>query len=119
MRTAILIQCFIPSIVSQQLESVSVKKELESFKNYRLWAAYLTNLFIIGATFAAFSYFTPILRDLTGISPKMVPLILAVYGVATIIGNIIVGRLADLHIIDDFFEKYLFFFCKGVTLIVK
>ncbi|MGE8205915.1 MFS transporter [Heyndrickxia sp. NPDC080065] len=94
---AILIQFFIPSIVSKEQKTVSVRKELGSFKNYRLWAAYMTNLFIIGATFAAFSYFTPILTNLTGFSLEIVPFILGIYGVATIVGNIIVGRLADLH----------------------
>ncbi|GEN85284.1 MFS transporter [Oceanobacillus sojae] len=94
---AILVQFLIPAFESQEKESISVKKELGSFKNYRLWAAYTTNVFIIGATFAAFSYFTPILTEVTGFSAGIVPIILGIYGVATVIGNITVGRLADLY----------------------
>lgn len=94
---AILVQFLIPAFESQEKESISVKKELGSFKNYRLWAAYKTNVFIIGATFAAFSYFTPILTEVTGFSAGIVPIILGIYGVATVIGNITVGRLADLY----------------------
>lgn len=94
---AALVQFLLPSLESQGKERISVKKELSSFKNYRLWAAYTTNVFIIGATFAAFSYFTPLLTDVTGFSPGAVPFILGIYGVATVIGNITVGRLADLH----------------------
>lgn len=94
---AILVQFLIPAFESQEKESISVKKELGSFKNYRLWAAYTTNVFIIGATFAAFSYFTPILMEVTGFSAGIVPIILGIYGVATVIGNITVGRLADLY----------------------
>lgn len=93
----ILVQFLIPAFESQEKESISVKKELGSFKNYRLWAAYTTNVFIIGATFAAFSYFTPILTEVTGFSAGIVPIILGIYGVATVIGNITVGRLADLY----------------------
>lgn len=95
---AILMQYFIPTLTTE--EQLSLKKELESFKKYNLWSAYATSLLIIGATFAAFSYFTPILSDLTGFDPKIVPLILAVYGVATIVGNITVGRLADAHMMS-------------------
>ncbi|MFD2133428.1 MFS transporter [Pseudogracilibacillus auburnensis] len=91
----LLAQWFIPSTIKQ--EQVSIRKELELFKSYPLWAAYATSMFIIGATFAAFSYFTPILTNLTGITLNIVPFILAMYGVATIIGNIIVGRLTDSY----------------------
>lgn len=95
---AILMQYFIPTLATQ--EQLSIKNELKSFKKYSLWSAYTTSLLIIGATFAAFSYFTPILSDLTGFNPKIVPFILAIYGVATIIGNVIVGRLADTHMMS-------------------
>lgn len=52
-------------------------------------------MLIIGATFAAFSYFSPILTDVTGFDAKLVPLLLGIYGVATVVGNLITGRLAD------------------------
>jgi predicted MFS family arabinose efflux permease len=56
-----------------------------------------TSTLIIGATFAAFSYFTPILTEVTGFSRDIVPLLLLGYGGATVIGNIVVGRLAMSH----------------------
>lgn len=77
--------------------SVYLRKELAAFKNGGLWAAFATSTLIIGATFAAFSYFTPILTDLSGFSPSAVPILLAVYGLATVIGNIVTGRLADKY----------------------
>jgi len=85
----------IPS--APQPESVRIRDELSSFRNRDLWAAYATSMLIIGATFAAFSYFSPILTELTGFHSSMVPLLLAIYGVATVIGNIITGRLADQY----------------------
>ncbi len=54
-------------------------------------------MLIIGATFAAFSYFNPILTEVTGFDESMVPLLLVAYGAATVVGNVIVGRLADRH----------------------
>lgn len=66
-------------------------------KNSHLWAAYLTSGLIIGATFAAFSYCTPILIREVGIAPRFVAPLLALYGIANLIGNMVVGRLADRH----------------------
>lgn len=64
-----------------------------------LWAAYVTSGLIIGATFAAFSYCTPILIHEVGIAPSHVAPLLALYGVANVLGNIFVGRIADRHTI--------------------
>ncbi len=52
---------------------------------------------VIGATFSAFSYFNPILTGLTGFSAGAVPLLLIAYGAATVVGNTVVGRLADRY----------------------
>ncbi|MBW4717988.1 MFS transporter [Saccharothrix obliqua] len=76
---------------------VGLKEELTAFRNGRLWAAYATSTLIIGATFVAFSYFTPILTGVSGFGESTVPVLLAVYGVATVLGNVVVGRFADRH----------------------
>lgn len=75
--------------------TIDVRGELAAFRNSRLWAAYGTSALVIGAVFAAFSYFTPILIQATGFSAGTVPLLLAVYGAATVVGTIVVGRHAD------------------------
>ena len=62
--------------------------------------AYATSMLIIGATFAAFSYFSPILTDLTGFGAQAVPILLGVYGVATVLGNMVTGRLADHYMMQ-------------------
>ncbi|MFJ5294892.1 MFS transporter [Streptomyces sp. NPDC088348] len=71
------------------------RSAVQVFKKARLWLVLSTSTFIIGATFSAFSYFNPILTDLSGFSEKTVPILLIAYGAATVIGNNIVGRLAD------------------------
>ncbi|CAG7653053.1 MFS transporter [Paenibacillus allorhizosphaerae] len=78
-------------------ESASLRSELAAFGNRYLWIAYTTSMLIIGAAFAAFSYFSPILTDLTGFGPATVPLLLGMYGAATVIGNLVTGRLADRY----------------------
>ncbi|WP_326675068.1 MFS transporter [Streptomyces sp. NBC_01237] len=80
-------------------DSGDFKEELTAFRNRKLWVVMCTSTLIIGATFAAFSYFTPILTEITGFSRGITPFLLLAYGAATVIGNTVVARLADTHTI--------------------
>ena len=75
----------------------ALARQWTALRNRSLWAAYLTSGLIIGATFAAFSYCTPILIEEVGIAPAQVAPLLALYGVANVLGNMLVGRIADRH----------------------
>ncbi|MFE7048351.1 MFS transporter [Streptomyces californicus] len=77
--------------------SGTLRSELTAFRAPRLWLTLLTSTMVIGATFSAFSYLNPILTEVTGFSPGAVPLLLLAYGAATVVGNTVVGRLADRH----------------------
>ena len=77
--------------------SASMRAELGVFRSRRLWAVMGTSTLIIGAAFAGFSYFTPILSEDTGIDLELIPLLLLAYGAVTVVGNAIVGRLASAH----------------------
>ncbi|WP_107839743.1 MFS transporter [Metasolibacillus meyeri] len=91
--SGMMIQWLLPSLTNK--EQVNWRDELMRFKNIHLWAAYVTSMFIIGGTFAAFSYFTPIFTNVTGFSNASVPYLLALYGSATVVGNIVIGKFAD------------------------
>ncbi|CAM5254443.1 MFS transporter [Streptomyces griseomycini] len=73
------------------------RQEIGVFRKPRMWLVLSSSTLIIGATFSAFSYFNPILTDVTGFSTDTVPLLLIAYGAATVIGNNVVGRFADGH----------------------
>lgn len=85
------------------IETVSLGAELAEFRNRHLWAAYASSGLIIGATFAAFSYFTPILIEVTGVASSLIPWLLGIYGAANVVGNMVVGRYADRHTIPIMF----------------
>ncbi|TVX93485.1 MFS transporter [Paenibacillus agilis] len=93
--SGIMIQWLLPS--SSRTNQMNLKQELAGFKNPHLWSAYATSMLIIGGTFAAFSYFTPILTDVTGFTDASIPYLLALYGLATVIGNIVIGKFADQY----------------------
>ncbi|SFA82452.1 Predicted arabinose efflux permease, MFS family [Amycolatopsis marina] len=86
--------------IQRATDGGSFRQELVVFRNPKLWLVFATSTLIIGATFSAFSYFTPILTEVTGISTGTVPLLLVAYGAATVVGNTVVGRLADRYAID-------------------
>lgn len=69
--------------------------ELAVFRRPQLLLALASSTLIIGAVFAVFSFFTPILTEISGFDADTVPLLLLAYGAATVLGNMIVGRLAD------------------------
>lgn len=45
-----------------------------------------------------FTYLVPLLSDVTGIAPALIPALLLAYGIGGFIGNLVAGRLADLSL---------------------
>ncbi|MFC7485961.1 MFS transporter [Knoellia sp. CPCC 206453] len=80
--------------------SNSMREELAVLRRPQFVLALVSSTLIIGATFSAFSFFTPILTEITGFSDSLVPLLLLAYGAATLAGNMIVARLADRYTIS-------------------
>ncbi|NUS92967.1 MAG: MFS transporter [Nocardia sp.] len=71
--------------------------ELRALRRPQLLLALLSSTLIIGATFSVFSFLAPVLTRLTGFGEGAIPVLLLAYGAATVVGNAIVGRLADRH----------------------
>ncbi|WP_329113979.1 MFS transporter [Streptomyces sp. NBC_01353] len=84
----------VPRLESPGVAGASFREEVRVFRRPRLWLVLATSTLAIGATFSAFSYFNPILTEVTGFEEGTVPVLLIAYGAATVIGNMVVGRLA-------------------------
>ncbi|GAA2231029.1 MFS transporter [Streptomyces nogalater] len=78
-------------------EGLDVRSELSVFRSGRLWGAFATNALVIGGVFATFAYLSPVLTQVAGFSEGIVPMLFVLYGVGTVLGNIVLGRLADAH----------------------
>ncbi|GAA3260399.1 Cmx/CmrA family chloramphenicol efflux MFS transporter [Nonomuraea helvata] len=72
-----------------------VSDELRSMGSPRLWLSYGTTALTTGALLASFSYLSVLLVGTTGLAPAWVPAVLALYGVGSLIGITIGGRIAD------------------------
>lgn len=74
-------------------------QDVRNLRMPKLWARYLVSLLTIGAAYASFSFFTPLLEENAGFSANTTTIILLAYGVCAYIGNMIVGKFADRHAI--------------------
>lgn len=89
-----------PQAAQDAHASASTASDLAVLRRPQFLLALASSTLIIGATFSAFSFFTPILTEVTGFSEGVVPVLLLVYGAATLLGNVVVGRLADRRTIS-------------------
>ncbi len=93
---------------SPDAPQADLRSELREMRKPKLWAAYATSALVIGSSFAVYSYLSPITTQLAGFSAIQVPLLLAVYGGANIVGNYVTGRFADRHTIPTIAIGILF-----------
>ncbi|NRF91587.1 MFS transporter [Paenibacillus frigoriresistens] len=75
--------------------------------NGRLVLGFLITAFGYGGTFVAFTYLTPLLHDVTGISSGMINIILIIYGVAVAFGNSVGGKLANKNPLRALFWMFI------------
>ncbi|MTH55293.1 MFS transporter [Bacillus mangrovi] len=76
--------------------------------NPRIILALLMTALGFGGTFALFTYLTPILETVSGISPENIFWMLLIYGAATAAGNLIGGKIANRHPVKAL--RWVFFF---------
>ena len=74
---------------------VSAPKEaLATFTQLPILAMMSATILGFGSSFAAFTFITPILVDITGFSSSMASVLLVVFGSATLVGNLLGGALS-------------------------
>lgn len=86
---------------SSQHLPILLKAELTAFKGPSIWLALATTALFQASVFAAFSYFSPLLTQVAGISHDLVPGVLAAFGIGAFIGVVVGGRFADRNIFGN------------------
>lgn len=76
-------------------EGASPLRELAALTNPQVWLTLGIGAIGFGGMFAVFSYIKPTLIEVTGLSLGAIPLVLALFGVGMIAGNLVGARLAD------------------------
>jgi MFS transporter, DHA1 family, inner membrane transport protein len=79
----------------ENVQSGNLRREVAALRSTGLWLALLTTVFFSAALFATFTYIAPLLRDVTGVSPRGVTWTLFLIGIGLTVGNLLGGKLAD------------------------
>lgn len=82
---------FVPSMPVK--ERLSYGSQLRVLKKSITWLSIVTVILINGAIFGVYSYLAEYLNVVTNMSLNTISLMLAIYGGANIVGNIVAGRL--------------------------
>lgn len=77
----------------------SWRTEVAAFANPQFWLGMAVGAVGFGGMFAMYSYIAPTLTDVTGLHERWVPVYLLVYGLVSIVGTWLGGRLGDWSVL--------------------
>lgn len=85
----------VPSQIKNETRTSSLLSQFKILTNGRLLLAFLMTALGYGGTFVAFTYLSPILQKITGLSDSIINIVLVIYGVAIALGNLVGGKVAN------------------------
>ena len=91
--TCVLISRLVPR--AGPVEGASPARELSALSHKQVWLTLGVGSVGFGGLFCVYSYITPTLTEVSGLSVHYVPFVLAVFGGGMILGNLIGSWLAD------------------------
>jgi len=71
------------------------RRELGALRRPQVWLAIGTGAIGGGGMFAVYSYISPIMTHRAGLAEGAIPIVLAVWGMGMVAGNLLAGRLMD------------------------
>ena len=83
--------------------AATLRRELTVFRRSQVWLALLIGSIGFGGFFAVYTYIAPVVTNVTGLDPAMVPWVLVAVGIGMTIGNFLGGRGADRSVIRTLF----------------
>jgi len=91
--TVLSVLLVVPS--SPAPRGASVRTELSALKNAQVLLTLVVAIVGFGGMFAVYSYIAPLVTEVTGMPRAAIPVVLFAYGVGSILGTGLGGRLAD------------------------
>ncbi|MFD7323361.1 MFS transporter [Streptomyces sp. NPDC059875] len=76
-------------------EAGNVRTEVAAFKNVQVWLAMAMTVLGYGGVFAAITYITPMMTEVTGYTEGAVTWLLVLFGIGMFLGNLLGGKFAD------------------------
>jgi DHA1 family inner membrane transport protein len=81
----------------------SIRRELGALKRLQVWLALLIGVVGFGGFFATYTYISHTMTSVAGIPSAWLPLVVALYGLGMVAGNIVGGRIADKSVMGTIY----------------
>ena len=91
--TAVLVVMLVPD--TRQDKKTSPSRELDALRRGQVWLTLAIGTIGFGGVFTVYTYLASTLMAVTAVSARLVPMVLAAFGVGMTAGNIIVPYFAD------------------------
>lgn len=93
--SALSVILFVPNWKTKNKQITNIADELKVIINIKILKSLLITAFGFSGVFSAFTYISPMLKDVTGMNERLIPPVLFLFGVGMIVGNYIGGKLTD------------------------
>ncbi|MDQ6740959.1 MAG: MFS transporter [Actinomycetota bacterium] len=97
---------FVPA--QKTVKGASIRTELGALKRLQVWLALLIGIVGFGGFFAVYSYIAPTMTEVAGFRADFLPVVVALYGLGMVTGNIIGGRIADRSVMGSIYAVMVF-----------
>ncbi|APX00761.1 MFS transporter [Arthrobacter sp. QXT-31] len=82
----------------------SIRRELGALRRAQVWLAILIGIVGFGGFFATYTYIAHTMTSVAGIPTALLPLVVALYGLGMVAGNIVGGRIADKSVMGTIYR---------------
>lgn len=84
-------------------EGASITRELGALKRGQVWMTLLIATVGFGGFFAVYTYIAPTMTDVAGVPENLLPIVVALYGLGMVAGNIVGGKFADISVMGTIY----------------
>ncbi len=95
--TVVLVWALVPAQPGDR--EATGRRELSAFGSAQVWLTLLVGAVGFGGMFAMYSYIAPTVTEVTGLSRSAVPVFLLFFGLGSVAGTMLGGRLADWSVL--------------------
>ncbi|AMM32388.1 MFS transporter [Sinomonas atrocyanea] len=81
----------------------SIRRELSALRRGQLWLALAVGVVGFGGFFATYTYIAHTMTSIAGLPEALMPVVVALYGLGMVVGNMAGGRLADRSVMGTIY----------------
>lgn len=100
--TLVLVWKFVP--FEHAHPGASIRRELGALKRLQVWLALLIGIVGFGGFFATYAYIAHTMTSVAGLPSSLIPLVVALYGLGMVAGNLAGGKIADRSVMGTLYK---------------